>query len=96
MKIFFKTKKLEKTFSKAENIQKIYGKQNARKIFQRLQEIQAATSIEELLQGKIGRCHALSHNRNGQYAMDLVHPYRLVFRVEPIDKAIIIEIIDYH
>lgn len=29
------------------------------------------------------RCHALHGNREGQYAMDLVHPHRLVFEPLP-------------
>ena len=47
---------------------------------------------------RIGRCHQLSMNREGQYAVDLVHPYRLIF--EKVDAGIqvvmIIEITDYH
>lgn len=37
-------------------------------------------------------------NRKEQYAMDLVHPYRLVFEKEgdEIQIACIIEIVDYH
>ena len=46
---------------------------------QRIDEIKAALSVEMLLQFKIGRCHKLKGNRKDQYAMDLVHPYRLVF-----------------
>ena len=46
----------------------------------------------------IGRCHQLNGNREGQYALDLVHPYRLIF--VKIDDQIqivkIIEIVDYH
>ena len=26
------------------------------------------------------RCHPLLNNRKGQYAVDLVHPFRLVFK----------------
>ena len=32
-----------------------------------------------MIQFRIGRCHALKGNRKGQYAVDLEHPYRLVF-----------------
>lgn len=67
-------------------------------IHQRIGEIKAATSVDMLIQFSIGRCHQLQGNRKGEYAMDLVHPYRLVF--ENNDKAIqfvkIINIEDYH
>ena len=58
----------------------------AEKIHQRIDEIKAATSVDMLIQFSIGRCHQLQGNRKGEYAMDLVHPYRLVF--ENNDKAI--------
>ena len=47
---------------------------------------------------KIGRCHKLSGNRKDQYAVDLVHPQRLVFTVigNEIQIAEILEITDYH
>ena len=47
------------------------------KIHQRIDEISAALNVEMLLKFKIGRCHSLLNNRKGQYAMDLIHPYRL-------------------
>ena len=50
------------------------------------------------IQYRIGRCHPLKGNRKNQYAVDLVHPYRLVFeKVEDqIQIVSITEIIDYH
>ena len=46
----------------------------------------------------IGRCHALEGNRRGQYAMDLAHPYRLIF-VEEDEMTVSVrieQIEDYH
>ena len=45
-----------------------------------------------------GRCHPLTNNRKGQYAVDLVHPYRLVFEKHgnEIQVVHIMEIVDYH
>ena len=51
----------------------------ADKIHQRIDEIHAADTVEMLMEAHIGRCHPLTGNRKGQYAMDLVHPKRLVF-----------------
>lgn len=64
----------------------------------RIAQIQSADNTESLIKGKVGRCHALKGGRAGQYAMDLVHPYRLVFEKlgDVIQIARIVEIVDYH
>ena len=96
--VIFKTKKIEKICTDYSIAQKEYGKDIAIKVFQRIEQIRASSSVDELIKYNIGRCHPLIGNRSGQYAMDLVNPYRLVFLVESIkeDTAIIIEVIDYH
>ncbi len=68
------------------------------KIQQRIEEIGAADSVEEMIEYHNGRCHPLSQNRKGQFAVDLIHPYRLVFRKngDEIQVALILEIVDYH
>jgi toxin HigB-1 len=82
----------------AEVATKKYGAEMARKIHQRIDEIRAATSVEMLVQFRIGRCHPLTGDRKGQYAMDLPHPYRLVFekRNGKLVAVEILEIVDYH
>lgn len=51
-----------------------------------------------MVQFHIGRCHQLKGNRKGQYAMDLIHPYRLVFEQigNIIQIAKVVSIEDYH
>ena len=68
------------------------------KIQMRIDEIRASDTVEEMIRFRIGRCHALTNNRKGQYAVDLVHPYRLVFEKygNEIQIAHIMEIVDYH
>lgn len=68
------------------------------KLYERLQQISQATSIETLIFLRLGRCHALYGNRLGQYAMDLIHPYRLIFTQygNTVDIVEIQEIVDYH
>ena len=70
----------------------------AEKIDMRIGEISASDTVEMMIQFRIGRCHPLTQNRKGQYAMDLVHPYRLVFEKNgnEIQIANILEIVDYH
>lgn len=77
---------------------KIYGLEMADKIHQRIDEISAAETVEMMVQFHIGRCHSLTNNRKGQYAMDLIHPYRLIFETKgsQIQIAKILEIVDYH
>lgn len=98
MEILYRSKKLRKVCTDANVARKEYGDEMARKIHQRIDAIKAADTVEILVQGYIGRCHLLTGNRAGQYAMDLVHPYRLVFIKigQEIQIARIQEIIDYH
>lgn len=78
--------------------EKNYNSVMAKKIHQRIDEIRAAATVEEMVQLQIGRCHALKGNRSGQYALDLVHHYRLIIRIlgSEIQIANIIEVVDYH
>lgn len=98
MDIEYRTKKLEKVCTNAYEAQKAYGSEMAEKIHQRIDQIDAADSVEQMIQFKVGRCHPLIGNREGQFAMDLKHPYRLVFeKAENETKIVKIEQIeDYH
>ena len=68
------------------------------KIQQRIDEIKAADTVEQMIQFGIGRCHPLKGDRKNQYAVDLVHPQRLVFEKKgnEVQIANIMEIVDYH
>lgn len=98
MDISYRTNKLEKVCTDASIAERKYGIEMAEKLQQRIDQIKAADSVETLIKFKIGRCHPLHQNRKEQYAMDLVHPYRLVFeKIGNITKIVkIIEIVDYH
>ncbi|MCI8283713.1 MAG: plasmid maintenance system killer protein [Firmicutes bacterium] len=98
MEIRYKNNKIKKICTSAYEAEKRHGKDMADKIHQRVDEISASETVEEMIQFKIGRCHPLMGNYKGKYALDLVHPYRLVF--EKIDNVVqianILEITDYH
>ena len=98
MEITYKNNKIRKICTDIKVAEKTYGAQMAEKIDMRIGEISAADTVEMMIQFRIGRCHPLTQNRKGQYAMDLVHPYRLVFEKKgnEIQIANILEIIDYH
>ena len=96
--ITYKNKKIEKVCTDAKISDRTYGNEMSEKIQMRIGEIEAANTVEEMIQYHIGRCHPLTNNRKGQYAVDLVHPYRLVFEKHgnEIQVANIMEIVDYH
>ena len=83
----------------------------AEKLMQRLFELKAADTLEDVSRLPPPRCHELGEDRKGQLAVDLVHPHRLIFSPDhdPIPEkedggldwsqvtAIVIEeIVDYH
>ena len=98
LQITYKNRQIKKVCTNASEAEKQYGTRMAGKIHQRIDEIDASENVEQMLQFRIGRCHPLKGNRAGQYAVDLVHPYRLIFekKGEEIQIAEIMEIIDYH
>ena len=98
MEITYKNNKIRKICTDIKVAEKTYGAQMAEKIDMRIGEISAADTVEMMIQFRICRCHPLTQNRKGQYAMDLVHPYRLVFEKNgnEIQIANILEIVDYH
>ncbi len=51
----------------------------AKKLRQRLADLEAASALEEM-RNLPGRCHELTGNLAGHLAVDLKHPYRLIFR----------------
>lgn len=98
MKITYKNNKIKKVCTNVSEAEKRHGLEMAEKIMLRIDQISAALSVEMMIQFRIGRCHQLKGNRKNQFAVDLVHPYRLVFEKKgtEIQIANIIEIIDYH
>ena len=98
MEITYKSKNIMKVCTNASYAERKYGSDMAEKIHQRIDEIDASETVEEMIQFHIGRCHQLNGNRKGQYAMDLIHPQRLIFekRGNEIQIVNVIEITDYH
>lgn len=78
MEIEFRTKKMAKACSSEEAMRKDWGSQMAKKLMQRLADLEAAKTLEDV-RHLPGRCHELTGDRKGQLALDLVHPQRLIF-----------------
>lgn len=98
MDITYKNNKIRKICTDVKVAEKTYGTKMAEKIDMRIGEIISSDTVEMMIQLRIGRCHPLTQNRKGQYAVDLVQPYRLLFEKQgnEIQIANILEIIDYH
>lgn len=109
MEITFRRQKLKRACNDPRLLAKEYGKERALKIRLRLDQFLAAQTLMDLAALPAARCHELQGERRGQLAVDLVHPWRLVFtplawiekqeggldwsRVEAI---VIEEVVDYH
>ena len=98
MQVKYKNRKLEVICTNAAEAQKKYSEQMAELIHERIDQLSAFDTVEMLIRFKIGRCHPLKGQRKEQYAMDLVHPFRLIFEKHGTDIqiAFILEITDYH
>ena len=109
VEISFKTNKLAKTLNSGKLIIKHFGS-SAKKIKIRLDDMANVGNLE-ILMTLPGRHHPLSGDRKGQFACDLVHPFRLIYEPNnnplPLDdnniliynkvtSVEIIEITDYH
>lgn len=105
MYIGFINNKIRKVCETHSVAVKKLGTRNADLLVQRITEMEAADNLQVLRALPAPRCHPLSGDRNGQYAVDLVHPKRLVFLPTPvlgqiienlITEVVILEIVDYH
>jgi plasmid maintenance system killer protein len=79
MLIFFRTKKLQKICNSSREMQRSFGAIRAKKLQQRLMELQAADHLGQILRVPPARCHEMTGDRQGQLSVDLDHPYRLFF-----------------
>lgn len=79
MIIDFKTKKLEKTFNSKKALQAEYGK-NTRFIMRRMKVFYAASVLAEISHLPPERRHELTGQMKGTFAVDLKHPFRLLFK----------------
>lgn len=80
MDIIFKTKKLQKECNDQKRLVRTHGLRRAKLVRRRLDELRAASSLEDIRRLPGPRCHELKGNRSGQLSVDLDHPYRLVFK----------------
>ena len=111
MEIQFNRRKDQKTFNSKKELQRQYGDSIARKIMARIAVLKNASNLSSVPTTPPERLHQLTGNREGEFAVDLAQPHRLVFAPnhEPvptredggldrgrITAIVILEIVDYH
>lgn len=110
MKVGFGSNKLKRQMGSASEIKRTFGV-NAKRIQQRLSEMDAAPNLAVLQQIPAANCHPLKGDRQGEWAVDVSGNFRIIFKLDhdPLPKkengeieAIkitdvkIIETADYH
>ena len=76
---------MEKIFNSKKLLQKEYGEQT-KKIMMRMAVLNSASCLAAVPVYKPDRMHELSGDRKGSFAVDLKHPFCLVF--EPVEKSV--------
>ncbi len=79
MEVRFTSKKIKKQCEDSKHAQKYYGSRIGTLLTQRVGELVAANSLLDIKNIPAARLHKLEGTRKNEYAVDLVHPFRLVF-----------------
>jgi proteic killer suppression protein len=77
----FRNRTLQQRFEAGRQAQKAYGDVVGRKYIQRIQLLQAARSLDEVMSLQGLRCHPLKGDLAGMYAVDLTGFNRLLFSI---------------
>jgi proteic killer suppression protein len=111
VEIRFASGKLANICNSQKQMRGKLGPKCAARLQQRLDELSAAETLEDMRDLPGARCHELTHDRKGQLAVDLVHPRRLIFEpgyeVTPskpdggpdwskVTRVVILEVVDDH
>ena len=111
MEIAFRNRKLAKVFSSERTLRREYGDRAARIIMIRLAVLLDAETLSEVPATQPDRMHQLTGGRDEQFAVYLVHRYRLVFvptrdplprkqdggiDLEQVTAVTVMEVVDYH
>lgn len=86
MDIIFQDHKLAKACNDESLLKRKYGPMRAKFLRRRLDEFRAAENLDVLRLLPQVKCHELKGDRKGTLAVNLDHPYRLIF--EPANDPI--------
>ena len=78
MELLFKSRKLEKACSNERESIRTWGAERSRVVRRRLAELAAAEHLGVISTLPPARLHPLSGDRDGEFAVDVKHPYRLI------------------
>ena len=81
MQITYASKAIQRLCEEDKHQRKQLGEKRAKRLKNRLNELRAVDNVSQL---QLGRPHALTEDRAGQYSVDLDGPMRLLF--EPTDQ----------
>ena len=81
MQITYASKAIQRLCEQGKHQLKELGKNRAQRLKNRLTELRNVDNVSQL---QLGRPHALTEDRAGQYSVDLDGPMRLLF--EPTDQ----------
>jgi proteic killer suppression protein len=109
LEIYFEDAKFKKICENQRQLVKEHGAVRARKLRLHLDNLRVAETLADM-RHLPGRCHEITANRAGQFALDLDHPYRLIFKPHPpvplkadggidwpmVTQIVIIGVEDYH
>lgn len=79
VEISFANRRLERVFNSEKELIRRYGAPMGRKIQTRMAVLRGANNLGLVPRERPTRRHQLSQDRDEEFAVDLVHPYRLVF-----------------
>jgi plasmid maintenance system killer protein len=111
MKIHYRTRKMERLCNRVDVMKRKLGEEMANTLQNRLTLLENTPTLAGIPATPPPRCHPLHDDREGQFAVDLKHPARLVFLPanDPIPTTVdggidptrvteveILEIVDYH
>jgi proteic killer suppression protein len=109
MEVLFSDRKLRVICASDRQMRAAFGQIRARKIQQRLVQLRAAETLEDLRLLAPGRCHQLTGDLHGHLALHLDGPYRLIFKPamwvetssggldwQAVQTVVVTEIVDYH
>ncbi|MBK6514346.1 MAG: hypothetical protein IPG04_09560 [Polyangiaceae bacterium] len=110
MRIFFHSTKLQRNLCEEVLLRRSFGAENARRIRLRLALLEAAPTLADIPTTPPPRRHALTGPYEGCFAVDVLHPYRILIKphllpppgrgklVNPrkVTEVIILDVLDYH
>jgi len=87
MDIVFRNSRIRKLCNSEKEARSRVGPNCATRLRRRLDELDAASTLEDMRHLPQARCHPLRADRVGQFSVDLDHPRRLVFRAVDDEQA---------